>query len=264
MPPPPDDLSLLDVAAELPATTHRDADFYCEDIIFLVDDVLFKVSRKPFERDSEVFRDMFSLPSPRGNIAEVDGMSDQRPLVLGGIGASEFRAFLNVIFPITYGTTRRVLDKGEWLHVLRLAEMWGFEAVRKQAVRELSRLVSQHAERFALAHQFSIPGWIEPALQHLARQDTLSAEDFRWLGWETAARLVQVRDSVVFAHTCLCVCNYCKHAHDPAAVHSPNPGASESIPPSSSRMTQMGVATLRRKTDFTAHIREVFSPSELV
>lgn len=34
--PPPDDLSLLDVAAALPITTHRDADFYCEDIIFLV------------------------------------------------------------------------------------------------------------------------------------------------------------------------------------------------------------------------------------
>lgn len=142
--------------------------------------------------------------------------------------------------------------------------MWGFEAVREQAVRELSRLVSQHAERIELARRFSIPGWIEPALQNLARQDALSVEDLRWLGWETAARLIQVRDSVVFAHTCLCVCNYCKHAHDPAAVHSPHPGASERIPPSSSRMTRMSVANLRQKTDFTVRIREVFSQSELV
>jgi hypothetical protein len=58
-----------------------------------VQDRLFKVLREPFLK-SEVFSDMFSLP--RGDI-EVEEGSDLSPIVLDGILAEEFKAFLSAM-----------------------------------------------------------------------------------------------------------------------------------------------------------------------
>jgi hypothetical protein len=55
-----------------------------------VEDQLFKVLREPFLK-SEVFKDMFSLPS---GDSEVEGSSDLNPIVLGGILPDEFKALL--------------------------------------------------------------------------------------------------------------------------------------------------------------------------
>ena len=50
-----------------------------------------------FERDSEVFRDLFTLP----NNLEVheDGSSDKQPLRLEGIKEHDFRQLLKVMYP---------------------------------------------------------------------------------------------------------------------------------------------------------------------
>ena len=40
---------------------------------------------------------MFSLP-PERNV-QVEGMSDERPLILEGVTQKDFRAFLKVLFP---------------------------------------------------------------------------------------------------------------------------------------------------------------------
>lgn len=58
---------------------------------------LFKVPRKPFEDQSDVFRAMFTLPP--GQNTEVDGMSDDKPLLLETVKKDDFRAFLQVLFP---------------------------------------------------------------------------------------------------------------------------------------------------------------------
>ena len=58
---------------------------------------LFKLPRRPFEEQSEVFRTMFLLPP--GSHAQVEGLTDEMPLRLEGITKIDFKAFLKVLFP---------------------------------------------------------------------------------------------------------------------------------------------------------------------
>lgn len=62
-----------------------------------MEDCLFKVPRKPFEEQADIFRSMFLLPS--GSHAPIEGLSDDKPLVLEGVTKKDFRAFLQVLLP---------------------------------------------------------------------------------------------------------------------------------------------------------------------
>ncbi|KAI0628921.1 hypothetical protein C8Q77DRAFT_1220730 [Trametes polyzona] len=201
-----------------PVTPQRDAEFYCRDVVFQVEDVYFKVSRRPFEEDSDVFGGMFNLPQ-EGHPNGLEGTNDTNPIYLPGVTADEFRALLRVIFPNTSST--RTFTKEQWMSALKLADMWGFDNVRTKAATELRRLIPSHTERIRIARLFSIPGWIEPAIKELVQQDSLSAAELEMLGWATAAKLMLVRESVQFSGTCTCPCNYCSIAHGP--LGHPNP-----------------------------------------
>ncbi|PIL33328.1 hypothetical protein GSI_04779 [Ganoderma sinense ZZ0214-1] len=83
--------------ATSPKSPRRDDEFYCQDIVFLVEDVLFKVPRRPFEHESEVFSGMFALP-PVNSAYGVEGSSDDNPIELEGVTEDEFKALLWVMF----------------------------------------------------------------------------------------------------------------------------------------------------------------------
>jgi len=57
---------------------------------------LFKVPRLYFERNSGVFRDMFTVPP--GDIP-VEGSSDENPLKLESIQKVDFQRLLRAMFP---------------------------------------------------------------------------------------------------------------------------------------------------------------------
>ena len=61
-----------------------------------MENVLFRVPRHPFETESEVFRDMFALPLEDDSLVS-DGSSDEKPLILDGIAANNFRALLKAL-----------------------------------------------------------------------------------------------------------------------------------------------------------------------
>ena len=89
----------------------RDKDYYMEDgsCVLRIENTLFNVSiqsspslgpflkamrkvhRTLLSRDSSLFSDMFSLPQPS---KDVDGRSDDFPLVLSGDTVEEFKSFL--------------------------------------------------------------------------------------------------------------------------------------------------------------------------
>jgi hypothetical protein len=58
---------------------------------------LFKIPSFYFRRDSKVFQDMYLLPQADGSKA--DGSSDDQPLILPGVLASELKTLLGVMFP---------------------------------------------------------------------------------------------------------------------------------------------------------------------
>ncbi|KAI0665405.1 hypothetical protein C8Q78DRAFT_986628 [Trametes maxima] len=241
-------------ASSPPSQLLRDETFYCQDIVFRVENVLFRVPRRPFEEDSESFRAMFSLPPPDRPSA-VEGSSDACPIPLKGVTADEFRSLLRVLFPNINGAAVPP-TKEQWLSALKLADMWCFDRVRTEAIASLKKLIPNHAERVRIARLYNIPGWSEPALIALAQQDMLTVSDLQVLGWSTVAKLLQVRDSITFGPgVCTCTCNYCTYC----ATWSGN-GVH---PPSGARPTAVTSAALRRTINFAPRIREVFGAEDL-
>lgn len=133
--------------------------------------------------------------------------------------------------------------------------MWEFGEIRKQAIAELAKFVRDPVSRIVLARTYDIPGWMEPALMSLAQQDFLSATDLEALGWTTAAKLFQVRESIVWSGSCACGCNYCNVAHGPAVPH---PNGHAHMHTGGSRAGAISAATLRKSFDFSAKIKELF------
>lgn len=61
-----------------------------------VDGVFFEAHRSEFEHESEVFRDMFHLPTPVDGV--IDGTSREHPLRLDGVKKNDFVPLLKVMF----------------------------------------------------------------------------------------------------------------------------------------------------------------------
>jgi len=61
-----------------------------------VENCLFRVPIEPFEQESTVFRDMFSMP--QGSQDTVEGLSDDKPIRLDGVTKHDFEQLLKALF----------------------------------------------------------------------------------------------------------------------------------------------------------------------
>jgi len=162
--------------------------FYFEDIVFLVDGMLFKVHRRDFELGSEVFEGMFKAPPEVGK--PVEGSSPDHPLQLDGIKRDDFVQLLKVMYPTP--STEISLTRDEWISVLKLSTMWQFNVIRNQAIDSLQHLPPRR--RVALAQEFNISEWLLPALKELAEQkEPIGVKDVEEIGLDFALKLAHVR-----------------------------------------------------------------------
>lgn len=66
--------------------------------VLQVEDTLFKVPRRTIENDSEIFKDMFSLP-PTVQSTVIEGSCPEKPIVLEGILECDMMQLMRVLFP---------------------------------------------------------------------------------------------------------------------------------------------------------------------
>ncbi|KLO13797.1 hypothetical protein SCHPADRAFT_827519 [Schizopora paradoxa] len=176
-------------------TPVRDESFYMSFIVFKVENMLFKVPRRPFEEHSDVFRAMFTLPP--GSQTETDGLSDERPLILQGIKCDDFRPFLKALYPPCIGEVIQ-LSEPEWASVLSLAHMWAFHRIRKLAIDELANCNVDEIRKVELAHRFEIEEWYHDAYTALVRREhPLSYEEAHRLGFDFAFKMGRVREDIL-------------------------------------------------------------------
>lgn len=69
------------------------------DFRFQVENTLFSVLKHAFMEPETPFETMFSLPPEDPKI--VEGSSDDNPIILEGIAAADFAAFLHVLYPMS-------------------------------------------------------------------------------------------------------------------------------------------------------------------
>lgn len=75
----------------------RDEDFYMQDVIFRVENQLFKVPIRYLIETSDVFRTMFELPQGE-EASGGEGSSDEKPVHLEGVKSEDFKQLLKVLF----------------------------------------------------------------------------------------------------------------------------------------------------------------------
>jgi hypothetical protein len=169
--------------------TRRKELYYFDLVVFQVEDALFKLPKNHFAASS-VFATIFTLPPGEEG---VEG-TEEKPFVLQGIGEIEFECLLKVMYPPPLNAK---LTRQEWMSVLKLSTMWEFTDIREMAIQELLKedMGMQTIEKIECAKSFRVKEWlVEGYTELLKRAETITDEEGGRLGWETAAKLLLIRE----------------------------------------------------------------------
>ncbi|KAF7296051.1 hypothetical protein MKEN_01420200 [Mycena kentingensis (nom. inval.)] len=189
-----------------PPTATRDESYFFETIVFqvaplrlLVEETLFKVPRHQFERRSEIFASIFTLPTPADT--KVEGSDDACPMLLEGVAATDFRRFLKVLYPLDAIPAIPNLSKDEWISVLKLATLWRFLEIRALALTRLDlALQNDCVQQILLGRQYDVVSWLRDGYGALARrEEPITLEEARAIGWETALKVFTARETTLAA-----------------------------------------------------------------
>ncbi|CAE6509705.1 unnamed protein product [Rhizoctonia solani] len=186
---------------ESPPSYSRDPDFYFEDgsSILLVQDVLFKVHASLLKAQSQVFQDMFAMPS--GNAVNgIEGSSDQYPIVIPQVKHPQFRNLLKRIYspassafhaslkPSSDGDCSN-LENNAWdiftfyLDVATLCHRFGMDQMEQWAKKMLQMHISFYREEVASGANAD-PGSLLDAIQHaMTTQDHRLIRDIQHLAY---------------------------------------------------------------------------------
>jgi hypothetical protein len=148
----------------------------------------------------------FGLPAGR---KDGEGRSDEHPFELQGIRREAFESLLrvmynpsvvqiNIAFRKIHAPGYRgplCLTRKEWIEILGLSTMWEFLSIRELAIRELSKFEMKAADKIRLGREYDVIDWLLSGYREFVQQPaTLSLEDAERIGFETAFRLLRVRE----------------------------------------------------------------------
>ncbi|KAK0241235.1 hypothetical protein EDD85DRAFT_818140 [Armillaria nabsnona] len=174
----------------------RDSRYYWNDVIFQVENRLFKIPSQYFVQHSEVFGDTFSLPQ---GSQSPEGLSDENPVVLSQVSAIDFEHLLDIIYPQNIPQDYSAFGKNQWISVLRLSTMWHLSDIRQLAIKYLQQDAKLDAvERVVLAKAYSVSLWLRTGyLSLVKRAQPLSVEEAEQIGFQSAIQVYQVREDAV-------------------------------------------------------------------
>ncbi|KAH6906479.1 hypothetical protein BKA70DRAFT_409548 [Coprinopsis sp. MPI-PUGE-AT-0042] len=201
--------SANDSLYEDPVVTQQ-SHFFQETVVFQVENVLYRVARERFEAFSPVFRDMFAMPppAPRAETGErytVEGQSLESPIVLEGYKTVDFERLLTLLYPrgdSLPGELPPLHTKEDWTSILKLASAWEMEKIRSLAISKLAWVGLTSMEKIRLGREYRVANWFSEGVSELALSRDMTAsysiDDLaQTLGWETAARILWIRTSML-------------------------------------------------------------------
>ncbi|KAF8806707.1 hypothetical protein BYT27DRAFT_7191277 [Phlegmacium glaucopus] len=175
----------------------RDQTYFFNPLVIQVENVLFKVPSYYFENKSDK---LASTSTHSNSSCEcIEESSEDRPFVLDGILANEFKLFLATSFPIP-GQLRPVnLTEEEWVSILKLSTLWDFSDVRQTAITKLDSSFtnwdSEMLKKILLGITYhSTQLFISGCLKLSDRPDPLTETEAMELGYDIAFRLGNLRE----------------------------------------------------------------------
>ncbi|KAI0254404.1 hypothetical protein BJV78DRAFT_916593 [Lactifluus subvellereus] len=167
--------------------------FYPEaDVTFRVENILFRVHKRFFIRESLHFQSLFEAsPIP---CQDPPGSSATNPVVLNDTTSEGFAGLLWVFYNRQYSIYKATVD--EWRAILALAQRWAFKEVEKLCVRELENLIIPPVDKIHLYQDFKLDKslLIDSYLELTVRSEPLDLEEGRKLGIETSVQISRARE----------------------------------------------------------------------
>ncbi|KAF9460724.1 hypothetical protein BDZ94DRAFT_1169173 [Collybia nuda] len=160
------------------------------DLTFVSGNILFRVHRYFFDRESRVFREQVL---PTSGATSKEGYTDATAISID-VPADDFAQLLGIFYNPTYSLYD--LSISDWTCVLALAHNWEFNEVKNLAVRELQKQDLGVVERIALYQTYKVDAqFLVPLYAILcSRDEPPNDEEADALGSKTAIRVYRARE----------------------------------------------------------------------
>ncbi|KAG8998947.1 hypothetical protein FRB94_006493 [Tulasnella sp. JGI-2019a] len=166
-----------------------------ECIVLSVEGHLFHVSRRLLQRESLYFEEILEQSQASGDTHI--GETNADPIVLVGVTAQEMNDFLGLIYTPPFQTNFDHINIHQWASILKIASLWSFKATKAYAITVFdTRFTDEDPfDRLDHAFQCGVPKWVRPAYATIClREEPLSADEGRRLGWERYAAICRIRE----------------------------------------------------------------------
>ncbi|QRV99782.1 The BTB (BR-C, ttk and bab)/POZ (Pox virus and Zinc finger) domain [Ceratobasidium sp. AG-Ba] len=169
----------------------RHSRFYFDNtlVVIEIENTFFNVHKYQLMK-SEVFSDMFEA----ANKDPEEGSSDDKPIVLEGVSASDFECLLTVLYATRFSNHQTAPEASLIIPAFRLANKWSFEDLRTfllpLAEKELGDI-----DKIIFAREFNIQDWLAPAHINLCKRDgPFTTEEAQKLGIDSLLFIYRTRE----------------------------------------------------------------------
>lgn len=186
--------------------------YIVDHLVFAVENYYYRIPVRTL-RQSQYFQDMLDAEHTGDN---VEGQSDEHPIVLIGITSFEIDSLLEVLnAPLIGGEL--VFTYEQWTAALHLATMWAFEDVRSYVINKLDAQLktTNLFERIRIADKCRVEKWLHSAYKALCdREEPLSAAEGEFLGFQRMAAICRIREKCSSRR-----CDDCYNCHRSNSTH---------------------------------------------
>ncbi|KAI0280354.1 hypothetical protein BGY98DRAFT_914803, partial [Russula aff. rugulosa BPL654] len=157
-----------------------------------IDGEKYKIHRYFLTRESEFFRDLFSLPQPESPNAEG---SDDNPIQVPETPTLEFENLLRFFyFGMHDDYTPSLTD---WIAMLSISTRLIFEKVRERAIKEITARLDEIEpfELIGIAVKYDVEKWLKPAYRRIVtRSNLISHQEALKVPFPMAVMLMRSRE----------------------------------------------------------------------
>ncbi|KAG8944111.1 hypothetical protein FRC04_002149 [Tulasnella sp. 424] len=195
-PPTPVSATQPSSAVELPAPSvtvvpNQYSEVHVKRLVFFkIDNKLFSITENALRLSSH-FRGMLDS----ADIGEPGEGTEEYPIILNGVTASEMESFLTLLSARVWAGPPE-LDEDGWAAALHIATMYSFRDIRNFIIKHIDdRKFYDPVRLIEMANRSNVPKWIEPAYLALCmKPEMITTEEAQRLGIPTFTALCRIRE----------------------------------------------------------------------
>lgn len=165
-----------------------------------------------------MFRELFQVPQP---LNSTEGLSDENPIFLAGVKATNFTCLLRLIYPSyviscrfwTFLNARfstlgscSITTVDEWTLIVDQADRWEMDDLRDYAVDQLRKMYIDPMKKIILWERYDLPGHelIPCYMEIISRPRSISLDEAHDIGLGAFVKVASAREIAHRKGVCGC------------------------------------------------------------